>query len=155
MHSVLFTTILALAAISVHAAPASTTVNPNAVTGTTCDDPSTYVQRLQTTNQQLLTYTSTLVSHDINVALLGICGGIAGTIQQCGGEPESTTGQSGTALLKLNAATAGQTIDITKGRWEGCMRAARAVCGDSPFTSTCIGGAKVNAGNVDFQLLAA
>ncbi|PQE32929.1 hypothetical protein CJF32_00001413 [Rutstroemia sp. NJR-2017a WRK4] len=138
MHSVLFTTILALAAISVHAAPASTTVNPNAVTGTTCDDPST-----------------TLVSHDINVALLGICGGIAGTIQQCGGEPESTTGQSGTALLKLNAATAGQTIDITKGRWEGCMRAARAVCGDSPFTSTCIGGAKVNAGNVDFQLLAA
>lgn len=27
-------------------------------------------------------FARTLVSHDINVALLGICGGIAGTIQQ-------------------------------------------------------------------------
>ncbi|KAF7952337.1 uncharacterized protein EAE97_001834 [Botrytis byssoidea] len=134
MHSILFVAILGAITV-VNAAPASTTVNPDAVTGTTCTDPST-----------------TLVSHDINVALLGICGGIAGTIQQCGGEPTSTTGESGTALLKLNAATSGQTIDITKGRWEGCMRAARAVCGDSPFTSTCIGGAKVNAGNVDFEL---
>ena len=34
------------------------------------------------------------------------------------------------------------------------MRAARAVCGDSPFTSTCIGGANGNAGNVDFTLAA-
>ncbi|TGO39367.1 hypothetical protein BHYA_0055g00190 [Botrytis hyacinthi] len=137
MHSILFVAILGAMAV-VNAALASTTVNPDAVTGTTCTDPST-----------------TLVSHDINVALLEICGGIAGTIQQCGGEPTSTTGESGTALLKLNAATSGQTIDITKGRWEGCMRAARAVCGDSPFTSTCIGGAKVNAGNVDFELSAA
>ncbi|KAF7908396.1 uncharacterized protein EAF01_004151 [Botrytis porri] len=137
MHLVLFVAVLGAMAV-VNAAPASTTVNPDAVAGTTCTDPST-----------------TLVSHDINVALLGICGGIAGTIQQCGGEPTSTTGESGTALLKLNAATSGQTIDITKGRWEGCMRAARAVCGDSPFTSTCIGGAKVNAGNVDFELSAA
>ena len=32
------------------------------------------------------------------------------------------------------------------------MRAARAVCGDSPFTSTCIGGADGNSGNVDFSL---
>ncbi|TGO61192.1 hypothetical protein BCON_0029g00330 [Botryotinia convoluta] len=137
MHSILFVAILGAMAV-VNAAPASTTVNPDSVRGTTCTDPST-----------------TLVSHDINVALLGICGGIAGTIQQCGGEPTSTTGESGTAFLKLNAATSGQTIDITKGRWEGCMRAARAVCGDSPFTSTCIGGAKVNAGNVDFELSAA
>ena len=35
------------------------------------------------------------------------------------------------------------------------MRAARAVCGDSPFTSTCIGGADVNNGNVNFALTAA
>jgi hypothetical protein len=35
------------------------------------------------------------------------------------------------------------------------MRAAQAVCGDSPFTSTCIGGADVNAGNVNFVLSAA
>lgn len=103
----------------------------------------------------MLTRTRTLVSHDINVALLSICGGIAGTIEQCGGAPTSTTGESGTAKFALTAATSGQTIDITKGRWEGCVRAARAVCGDTPFTSTCIGGADVNAGNVDFTLSAA
>jgi hypothetical protein len=98
---------------------------------------------------------SQLNSHDINVALLQICGGIAGTVEQCGGQPTSTSGASGDAKFTLNAATKGQTIDITKGRWEGCVRAARAVCGDSPFTSTCIGGADVNAGNVDFALDAA
>ncbi|KUJ16885.1 uncharacterized protein LY89DRAFT_697202 [Mollisia scopiformis] len=118
--------------------PENTSVNPAAITGTTCTDKST-----------------TLVSHDINVALLSICGGIAGTIEQCGGEPTNTTGTSGTAKFTLSAATSGQTIDITKGRWEGCVRAARAVCGDTPFTSTCIGGADVNAGNVDFTLSAA
>lgn len=95
---------------------------------------------------------TTLVSHDINVALLDICGGIAGTIEQCAGNPATTTGTSGTAKFTLTAATAGQTIDITKGRWEACVAAARATCGDSPFTSTCIGGSDVNADNVDFVL---
>lgn len=114
-------------------------VNPDAVVSgsTVCTDPDT-----------------TLVSHDINVALLGICGGIAGTIEQCAGSPETTTGSSGTAKFTLTAATSGQTIDITKGRWEGCVAAARATCGDSPFTSTCIGGSDVNADNVDFVLSA-
>ena len=82
-------------------------VNPNAVSFTTCSSDTTAI-----------------VSHDINVALLAICGGIAGTIEQCGGSPTITTGSSGTALFTLNAATAGQTIDITKGRWEGCVAAA-------------------------------
>ncbi|PMD47445.1 hypothetical protein L207DRAFT_449160 [Hyaloscypha variabilis F] len=118
-------------------APENTNVNPAAITGTTCTDKST-----------------TLVDHDINVALLSICGSIAGTIEQCAGNPTTTTGASGTAKFVLTAATSGQTIDITKGRWEGCVRAARAVCGDTPFTSTCIGGADVNAGNVDFTLSA-
>jgi hypothetical protein len=117
-------------------APENTNVNPAAITGTTCTDKST------------------LVDHDINVALLSICGSIAGTIEQCAGNPTTTTGASGTAKFVLTAATSGQTIDITKGRWEGCVRAARAVCGDTPFTSTCIGGADVNAGNVDFTLSA-
>jgi hypothetical protein len=103
----------------------------------------------------ILTSLSTLVSHDINVALLSICGGIAGTIQQCGGNPTSTTGVSGTAKFTLKAATKGQTIDITKGRWEGCVRAVRAVCGDSPAKFTCIGGAAINAGNVKVTLSAA
>lgn len=92
------------------------------------------------------------MSHDINVALLSICGGIAGAIEQCGGSPASTTGASGTAKFTLEAATSGQTIDITKGRWEGCVRAARAVCGDTPSEFTCIGGAAGNAGNVKVTL---
>ncbi|KAL9105805.1 MAG: hypothetical protein Q9227_009061 [Pyrenula ochraceoflavens] len=112
---------------------ADTPVDPNSITGATCTDPGT-----------------TLVSHDINVALLSICGSIAGSIQQCGGNPTTTTGESGTAKFTLTAQSG--TIDITKGRWEHCVAAARAVCGDSPLTATCIGGAEVNAANVDFTL---
>lgn len=93
-----------------------------------------------------------LVSHDINVAVLSICGGIAGTIEKCGGAPTSTTGASGTAKFTLTATVAGATINISKGRWEQCVRAAQAVCGNSPFTSTCIGGA--STGNVAFTLAA-
>ncbi|KAK0123288.1 hypothetical protein ONS96_010286 [Cadophora gregata f. sp. sojae] len=117
--------------------PANTSVNPAAIKGTNCTDK-----------------TKTLVSHDINVALLQICGGIAGKIEQCAGDPTTTTGASGTAKFTLTVATAGQVINITKGRWEGCVRAARAVCGDTPFTTTCIGGANSNAGNVDVTLAA-
>lgn len=42
MYSTLFVTILG-AIYVVNAAPASTTVNPDAITGTTCTDPSTCV----------------------------------------------------------------------------------------------------------------
>ncbi|KZV85205.1 hypothetical protein EXIGLDRAFT_699721 [Exidia glandulosa HHB12029] len=105
------------------AARANTSVDPNAVRGTVCTSPGTK-----------------LVTHDINVAILGICGGIAGTIQKCGGRPASTTGQSGTAKLALKPVNAGALLNVSKGRWEGCMRAAQAVCGSSPFTSTCVGG---------------
>ncbi|KAL7919875.1 hypothetical protein ACQKWADRAFT_183325 [Trichoderma austrokoningii] len=130
--------LIALASlISASPLPANTNVNPEAITSTTC------------TAKKV-----TINSHDINVALLSICGGIAGSIEQCQGNPTNTTGASGVAFLSLEAATPGQTIDITKGRWEGCMRAARAVCGDSPFTSTCIGGANINKGNVKFSLTA-
>jgi hypothetical protein len=103
------------------------------------------------------------------VALLSICGGISGKIEQCGGNPTTTTGAFGDAIFSLKAVSG--TIDITKGRWEGCVAAARSVmmfykfrddantdhthratCGNSPFTSTCIGGADVNAQNVEFSL---
>ncbi|CZR50598.1 uncharacterized protein PAC_00472 [Phialocephala subalpina] len=114
---------------------ASTTVDPNAVTGTTCIDTS-----------------ANIVFHDQNVAELGICDGIAGAITKCGGAPTSTTGSSGTALFNLNAVTSGATINISKGRWEGCVRAARAVCPTGTFSSTCIGGA--STGNVAFTLSA-
>jgi len=110
-------------------------VNPNAVTGTKC------------TNKAVA-----IGDHNINVALLSICGGIAGKIESCGGAPQSTVGASGDAKFTLTAATKGQTINISKGRWEGCVRAARATCGDSPFTTTCIGGANGNKGNVQVVL---
>ncbi|KUJ22257.1 uncharacterized protein LY89DRAFT_606633, partial [Mollisia scopiformis] len=114
---------------------ASTTVDPNAVTDTTCIDTS-----------------ANIVFHDQNVAELAICGGIAGAITKCGGAPTLTTGSSGTALFNLNAVTSGATINVSKGRWEGCVRAARAVCPTGTFSSTCIGGA--STGNVAFTLSA-
>lgn len=89
-----------------------------------------------------------IVSHDQNVAELGICGGIAGSITKCGGAPASTTGQSGTAKFALKATSG--TINISKGRWEGCIRAARAVCPTGSMSGTCTGGA--STGNVDFTL---
>ncbi|KAF8863467.1 hypothetical protein BDZ45DRAFT_569034, partial [Acephala macrosclerotiorum] len=114
---------------------ASTAVDPNAVTGTTCINAS-----------------AVLISQSQNVAELGICGGIAGAITECDGAPTSTTGSSGTALFNLNAVTSGATINISKGRWDGCVRAARAVCPTGTFSSTCIGGA--STGNVAFTLSA-
>ncbi|KAI0162957.1 hypothetical protein BJ166DRAFT_281752 [Pestalotiopsis sp. NC0098] len=112
---------------------ASSTVDPNAVTNVKCTDPNVNI-----------------VFHDQNVAELGICGGIAGTITKCGGAPASTTGQSGTALFTLDAADSGATINISKGRWEGCIRAARATCPTGSISGTCVGGA--STGNVDFTL---
>ncbi|KIW50155.1 hypothetical protein PV05_11771 [Exophiala xenobiotica] len=109
--------------------PANTSVNPDAVTGTTCDDT-----------------TVALDSHDTNVAILSICGGIAGSIQFCGGDPETTVGASGTSKFTLTAVNQGATINVSKGRWEGCVRAAQAVCPTGTFSSTCIGGTSDGAG---------
>ncbi|KAF1354299.1 hypothetical protein EJ07DRAFT_133618 [Lizonia empirigonia] len=108
-------------------------IDPNAVTNTLCTAPGTAID-----------------GHDINVALLSICGGIQAEIQQCRGSPSNTTGASQSALFTLTATTG--VINISKGRWEGCVAAARATCGDSPFTSTCIGGANGNRDNVNFSL---
>jgi len=121
--------------LEVLAMRASTNVNPAAVTGTTCTDTA-----------------ANIVFHDQNVAELAICGGIAGSIEFCQGNPTSTTGSSGTALFTLNPTTAGATINISKGRWEGCVRAAIAVCPTGSFASECIGGA--STGNVAFSLAA-
>ncbi|KAK3337122.1 hypothetical protein B0T19DRAFT_411570 [Cercophora scortea] len=112
---------------------ASTAVNPSAVTGITCIDRR-----------------ANIVFHDQNVAELAICGGIAGAITKCNGQPSTTTGRSGTALFTLNAVTPGATINISKGRWEQCIRAARAVCPTGSMSGTCVGGA--SSGNVAFTL---
>ncbi|KAI1266004.1 hypothetical protein F5Y18DRAFT_34637 [Xylariaceae sp. FL1019] len=112
---------------------ASTEVNPAAVDDVTCIDPNVNI-----------------AFHDQNVAELAICGGIAGSITKCGGTPESTDGTSGTAQFTLNAVTDGATINISKGRWEQCVRAARAVCPTGSMTGTCAGGA--SRGDVEFTL---
>ncbi|KAI0117182.1 hypothetical protein F4814DRAFT_278975 [Daldinia grandis] len=112
---------------------ASSSVNPAAVSGVECVDRN-----------------KNIVFHDQNVAELAICGGIAGSIQKCGGAPKTTTGRSGSAEFKLSAATSGATINISKGRWEQCIRAARAVCPTGSMKGTCAGGA--SSGNVDFTL---
>ena len=112
---------------------ASTAVNPAAVVATTCLD-----------------RTKKIVFHDENVAELGICGGIAGSITKCGGAPNTTTGQSGTAKFVLSTTAEGATINISKGRWEQCVRAARAVCPTGSMKATCAGGA--SSGDVEFVL---
>ncbi|WQF77166.1 hypothetical protein CDEST_02180 [Colletotrichum destructivum] len=112
---------------------ASKDVNPDAVTGTTCLDKNVKIDK-----------------HDLNVATLAICGGIQGAIQKCGGAPKSTTGQSGTAKFTLDPTVAGATINVSKGRWEGCIRAARATCPTGSFKSTCKGGA--SEGDIGFTL---
>ena len=61
---------------------------------------------------------SALDFHTSNVALLQICGGIAGTIQKCQGAPTSTTGQSGDVRFTINPVVSGDVINISKGRWE-------------------------------------
>ncbi|KAH9996957.1 hypothetical protein F4779DRAFT_623017 [Xylariaceae sp. FL0662B] len=91
-----------------------------------------------------------IVFHDQNVAELAICGSISGPITKCGGSPESTIGRSGSALFTLKTTTPGATINISKGRWEQCVRAARAVCPTGSMKATCSGGA--SRGNVDFTL---
>lgn len=84
------------------------------------------------------------------MAELGICGGIAGSVQKCGGAPTSTTGTSGSAKFSLSAVERGATINISKGRWEQCVRAARAVCPTGSLKATCAGGA--SKGDVQFTL---
>lgn len=94
--------------------------------------------------------TRKIVFHDENVAELSICGGIAGSVTKCGGAPTSTTGTSGTAQFVLSAVEKDATINISKGRWEQCVRAARAVCPTGSIKATCVGGA--SSGDVSFTL---
>ncbi|EIM86797.1 uncharacterized protein STEHIDRAFT_57729, partial [Stereum hirsutum FP-91666 SS1] len=97
---------------------------------------------------------SALDFHETNVALLAICGGIAGTIEKCQGAPTSTTGTNGGSEFTITPATSGATINISKGRWEQGIKAVAATCGQSvPFTATFTGGA--STGDVNVVLKAA
>ncbi|KAK5198818.1 hypothetical protein LTR72_005120 [Exophiala xenobiotica] len=77
--------------------PANTSVNPDAVTGTTCDDT-----------------TVSLDSHDTNVAILSICGGIAGAIEFCGGNPQTTVGASGGSKFTLTSVNQDEGATINQ-----------------------------------------
>jgi len=112
---------------------ASTILNPRAAVDIQCLDPSVYV-----------------VSHDQNVAELAICNGIAGARQRCEGQHYSTTGSSGTAMFILNPTTPGAIINISKGRWDACIRTAEEKCATGTFSAVCLGGA--TTGDVAFSL---
>lgn len=85
------------------------------------------------------------------MALLAICGGISGDIQKCQGAPKTTTGASGDAKFTLNPTASGATINISKGRWEQCIKSAEATCPNGQaYTATCPGGA--STGDVNFAL---
>ncbi|OJD28896.1 uncharacterized protein BKCO1_1040003 [Diplodia corticola] len=132
----LFTTLMAATALATPLLPrADQQVSGDEVTDTTCTNPSAAID-----------------THDTNVAILSICGGIAGSIQKCGGAPSSTTGESGTARFDLAAtdADAGARINVSKGRWERCVKAAQQTCPQGEFESTCVGGA--TSGDVKFSL---
>jgi hypothetical protein len=125
------------------------------VTGTKCRHINVSSSQLPTS----LTFSwtnvlSTFDTHDTNVAILGICGGIAGSIQKCGGNPAQTTGQSNNSLFTSSATNAGSTINVSKGRWERCVKAAQLTCPKGSFESTCMGGA-APSGDVKFSLTAA
>ncbi|KZT30267.1 hypothetical protein NEOLEDRAFT_1166477 [Neolentinus lepideus HHB14362 ss-1] len=108
-------------------------------------------RRANVSNVQCTDPNTTLDSHTTNVAILAICGGIAGTIEKCQGAPTNTTGQSGDVRFTLTPTVAGATINISKGRWEQGVKAAFAQCGqDKPFTAVIQGGA--SSGDVAVKL---
>lgn len=92
-----------------------------------------------------------VVFHDQNAAELSICGGLSGSGHTyCRGNPVLTTGRSGSAEFIVAALTKGATVNISKERWEQCVRAARAVCPTGTMAGTCKGGA--TTGDVGFTL---
>ncbi|KAH9893397.1 hypothetical protein C8Q73DRAFT_746138 [Cubamyces lactineus] len=108
--------------------------------------------RQETVSNVQCTSKTPLDFHTSNVALLQICGGIAGTIEKCQGRPTSTVGQSGNVRFTIKPVIPGDQINISKGRWEQGIKAAFAVCGQNiPFTATFTGGAVKGDVNVVYE----
>ncbi|KAJ7234190.1 hypothetical protein B0H12DRAFT_1058516 [Mycena haematopus] len=101
-----------------------------------------------------------LVEHDCNVALLGLGGGIAGTIEFLRVSAASTSFTSGTCKVTATAVDGGTTIDISKGRLEGHGSTnggfdnLLTACGPSPG-SMVIGGGALPSGNIEIAISAA
>ncbi|TBU34121.1 hypothetical protein BD311DRAFT_650873 [Dichomitus squalens] len=107
--------------------------------------------RQETVSNVVCTSKTALDFHTSNVALLQICGGIAGSIEKCEGSPTSTVGKSGNVQFTIKPVVKGDTINISKGRWEQGIKAAFAVCGQNiPFTATFAGGATKGDVNVTY-----
>ncbi|WWC69401.1 uncharacterized protein I206_103340 [Kwoniella pini CBS 10737] len=81
-----------------------------------------------------------LDSHDCNVALLSLGGGIQGAIQFLRVDDTSNTSSSGTCRMTVTAVDGGTAISISKGRLEQAQKAAIAECGRQAWTVTALGG---------------
>ncbi|KAK3310548.1 uncharacterized protein B0T15DRAFT_41644 [Chaetomium strumarium] len=91
------------------------------------------------------------IEYDEHAAMLGICGGIAGSsVGSCRGSPATTTGRSGKAQFTARATQKGATISISKDSWAACVGAARQACPKGSFRGVCLGGA--TRGDVAFEL---
>ncbi|KAK1835554.1 hypothetical protein QBC39DRAFT_378775 [Podospora conica] len=109
-----------------------TPLNPRAITDTQCIDRNTHI-----------------VFHEQNAAELSICDGLPSG--RCRTGSRETTGRSGSARFVLRAVDDGAVVTVTKGRWEECVRAARAVCPTGSLKSVCLGAAS-GGGGVEFRL---
>lgn len=104
------------------------------------------------TDVQCIDRNAHIVFHDQNAAELSICSDISGPDHdRCEGSLSMTQGRVGSALFTLKAIDAGSTINVTKKKWEQCIRAARAVCPTGSLAATCLGGA--SRGDFKFTLL--
>ncbi|PSR92250.1 hypothetical protein BD289DRAFT_183495 [Coniella lustricola] len=119
----------------------STPLNPDAVSDVQCLDPEAHI-----------------VFHDENAAQLSICNGLSGNdpARKCPGTAPVTIGKRGSALFVLTALSPHSTlvsanINISKLRWDECVRAARAKCPTGSMSGVCVGGATWG-GDVAFSL---
>ncbi|WVW83030.1 hypothetical protein I302_105047 [Kwoniella bestiolae CBS 10118] len=82
-----------------------------------------------------------LDSHDCNVSLLSLGGGIQGAIQVLRVDDVTNTATSGSCTMTVTAVDGGTAIDISKGRLEQAQKQAIAVCGRQAWSVTALGGA--------------
>ncbi|KAK4688033.1 hypothetical protein P7C73_g2078, partial [Tremellales sp. Uapishka_1] len=82
-----------------------------------------------------------LSSHDCNVALLSLGGGISGAIEFLRVAATTNAATSGGCTMTVTAVDGGTAIDISKGRLEQAQASAIAACGQQAWSVTAVGGA--------------
>ncbi|CAN8098928.1 unnamed protein product [Discula destructiva] len=112
----------------------ATPLNLDAVIDVECLDPEAHI-----------------VFHEQNTAQLAICNGISGAGNtRCPGASRVTEGVRGSANFTLTAQNPTAKINLSKVRWEECVRAARSICPTGNLSGTCRRAA--TSGDVDFRL---